>query len=124
MSCPAAMMQALETWTFTGKLAVVRELIARHPINERDEPGTAAGGLPDEWDPRLHHEVAAALGISVIAAGRLVNLTWTLDSRLPGIGKALEGNRLDPPRVRMIIDETSVLEDEALFGARRETAGR
>jgi hypothetical protein len=107
--------KALEAWTFTGKLAVVRELIARHPLNERDEPGTTAGGLPDEWDPRLHHETAAALGISLIAAGKLVNLTWTLDSRLPGIGKALEDNRLDPPRVRMIAEETSVLADEALF---------
>jgi hypothetical protein len=27
----------------------------------------------------------------------------------------VEGNRLDPPRVRMIAEETSVLEDEVLF---------
>jgi hypothetical protein len=107
--------KALETWTFARKLGVVRELIRRHPLNERDEPGTAAGGLPDEWDPRLHHEVAAALRISLPAAGRLVNLAWTLEARLPGIGKALEDNQLDPPRARMIVDETSVLEDEALF---------
>ena len=82
--------KALETWIFCGKLAVVRELIRRYPLNERDEPGAAAGGLPDEWDPRLHHEVAAALGISLVAAGRLVNLAWTLEARLPRIGKALK----------------------------------
>ncbi|MCW2934507.1 MAG: hypothetical protein JWM19_5469 [Actinomycetia bacterium] len=112
--------KTLETWIFTGKLAVVRELIRRYPLNERDEPGTAAGGLPDEWDPRLHHEVAAALGISLVAAGKLVNLTWTLDTRLPGIGKALEGNQLDPSGARMIADETSVLEGEALFARAEE----
>jgi hypothetical protein len=107
--------KSLETWSFTGKLAVVRELIRRYPLNEHDEPGEEAGGLPDEWDPRLHHEVAAALGISVAAAGKLVDLTWTLDSRLPGIGKAVEAGRLDPARVRMIVDETSVLDREDLF---------
>jgi Domain of unknown function (DUF222) len=108
--------KSLETWCFTGKLAVVRELIRRYPLNEDDEPRAEAGGLPDEWDPRLHHEVAAALGISVAAAGKLVNLAWTLDARLPGIGQALEGDRLDPGRVKMIVDETSVLVREDLFG--------
>jgi hypothetical protein len=103
--------KALETWTFARKLGVVRELIRRHPLNDRGEPGAAADGLPDEWDPRLHHEVAAALGISLVAAGRLVSLAWTLEARLPGIGQALEDNQLDPPQVRMIADETSVLDD-------------
>jgi len=103
--------KALETWTFARQLRVVRELIRRHPLHERREPGAAAGGLPDEWDPRLHHEVAAALGISLMAAGRLVGLAWTLETRLPGIGQALEDNLLDPSRVRMIADETSVLDD-------------
>jgi hypothetical protein len=113
--------KSLETWCFTGKLAVVRELIRRYPLNEDDEPGaggaggTAAGGLPDEWDPRLHHEVAAALGISVAAAAKLVSLAWTLDGRLRGIGTALDELRLDPPRVKMIVDETSVLDREDLF---------
>src|SRR5262249_25871180 len=102
--------KSLETWCFTGKLAGARELIRRYPLHENDEPGAAAGGLPDEWDPRLHHEVAAALGISVVAAGKLINLAWTLDARLPGIGQALEKNLLDPGRVRMIVDETTVLD--------------
>jgi hypothetical protein len=112
--------KALETWAFCGKLAVVRELITRYPLNERDEPCAQAGGLPDEWDPRLHHEVAAALGISLIAAGKLVNLTWTLDARLPGIGAALKDSRLDPPQVRMIADETSVLDNESMFARAQE----
>jgi hypothetical protein len=107
--------KSLETWTFAQKLAVVRELIRRHPLRERDEPGSAGGGLPGEWDPRLHHEVAAALGISVPAAARLAGITWTLDCRLPGISRALGENKVDPGGVRMIVDETSVLEREDLF---------
>jgi hypothetical protein len=107
--------KSLETWCFAEKLAVVRELIRRYPLNEDDEPGVAAGGLPDEWDPRLHHEVAAALGISVAAAAKLVDLTWTLDVRLPGISQALGEDRLDPGRTRMIVEETAVLETEGLF---------
>jgi hypothetical protein len=47
---------------------VVRELIRRCPVNERYEADEACG-LPEEWDPRLHHEIAAALGISTAAAG-------------------------------------------------------
>src|SRR5215470_443222 len=88
--------KALETWSFTGKLAVVRELIRRHPLHEYEEPGLMAGGLPQDWDPRLHHEVAAALEISLVAAGKLVNTAWTLEARLPGIGRALEAKKLDP----------------------------
>ena len=103
--------KALEAWVFTRKLAVVRELIRRNPLDERWEPA----GLPREWQPQLHHEVAAALGISPVAAGKLVQLAWTLDSRLRGIGQALEDGKLDPARVRLIVDGTSVLDDEAMF---------
>ena len=106
--------RALETWVFARKIGVVRELIRRYPANERYEVDQA-GGLPAEWDPRLHHEIAAALGISTVAAGKLANLAWTLEARLPGIGQALERNKLDPGRVKMIADETSVLDREDLF---------
>ena len=115
--------KAVETWAFAQKLAVVRELIRRYPLHERGEPGTEAGGpggLPDEWDPRLHHEVAAALGISLVAAGKLVNLTWTLDTRLRGTGQALAGGRLDPGQVRLIADETAILDDEAMLARAEE----
>jgi len=116
--------KSLETWCFNGKLAVVRELIRRYPLNESGEPGGAGdglpGGLPGEWDPRLHHEVAAALGISIVAAGKLVNLAWTLDARLRRIGAALEELRLDPGRVTMIVDETAVLDREDLFAKAEE----
>jgi hypothetical protein len=95
-------------------LTVVRELVRRHPKDERWEP-EAVGVLPGEWEPSLHHEIAAALGISTVAAGKLTRLAWTLDTRLRRIGQALEDNELDPARVKLIADETSVLEDEALY---------
>jgi hypothetical protein len=75
--------KALETWTFTQKLEVARELIRRHPRDERWEPS----GLPSDWQPELHQEVGAALGISPVTAGKLVHLAWTLSARLPGIGQ-------------------------------------
>jgi len=111
--------RALETWAFARKLDLVRELIRRYPANERYEVDQACG-LPEEWDPRLHHEVAAALGISTVAARKLVDLAWTLDSRLPGIGQALEENKLDPGRVKLIVAETSVLDREDLFAKVQE----
>ena len=112
--------KALETWCFTQKLAVVRELIRRHPLRTRDDPGVRDGGLPEDWDPRLHHEVAIALGISVPAAAKLAGIAWTLDCRLPGIGRALTDNKLDPGGARMIVDETSILEREDLFARAEE----
>src|SRR5215471_12015913 len=57
--------KSLEGWAFCGKLEVVRELIRRYPPVEDGEPGLEAGGPTAGWDRRLHHEVAAALGISV-----------------------------------------------------------
>ena len=44
-----------------------------------------------------------------------MNLTWTLDTRLRGTGQALDDGRLDPAQVRLIADETAVLDDDALF---------
>ena len=108
--------KSVETWAFCGKLAVVRELITRYPRNDRGDPGAEPGG----WAPELHHEVAAALGISVVAAGKLVNLTWTLDTRLRGSRQALTDGRLDPGQARLIADETAVLDDDALAARAEE----
>ncbi len=102
---------ALERWVFTRKLVVVRELIRRYPATGRDE----SGGHGPAWARELHHEIAAALEISTVAAGKLVLLAWTLDNLLPGMAAALDDGRLNPGQVRMIVDETAVLEDEALF---------
>jgi len=102
---------SLDRWVFTRKLVVVRELIRRYPAAEQDDPE----GRGPAWAKELHHEIAAALEVSTVAAGKLVYLAWTLDNLLPGIAAALEDGWLNPGQVRMIVDETAVLEDEALF---------
>ena len=83
---------AQEAWGAARKLAVLRELIRRHP-----KPGCqeiTESGLPAEWDDGLAHEVALQLGISVMAAQKLLLLAWDLEARIPGIGQALADGRL------------------------------
>jgi hypothetical protein len=102
--------QAVESWAAAGKLGVVRELIRRRA---GFAPGTAAAeGLPGVWDEGTEHEVAAALGISLPAADKLVSLAWTLQARLPGVGAMLAGGAIDSLRAKIIADELSVLDDE------------
>jgi Domain of unknown function (DUF222) len=102
---------AQEAWGAARKLAVLRELIRRHP-----QPGgqeVTESGLPAEWDEGLAHEVALQLAISVVGAQKLLVLAWDLEARIPGIGQALADGRLDIGRVRMLDEELSVLTDPA-----------
>src|SRR5258708_19195514 len=102
---------AQDAWVAARKLAVLRELIRRHP-----KPGcqeVTESGLPAEWDEGLAHEVALQLGISVVGAQRLLVLAWDLEARIPGIGQALADGRLDIGRVRMLDEELAVLTDLA-----------
>jgi len=109
-------------WLEGRKLAVVRELIRRHP-DERGsgtaaESGAATGsGLPWSWDDRLAREVSLRLGLSVPAARRLIWTAWALEARLPGIGLALDEGRLDASQARMIVAETDVLAGPELLAA-------
>jgi hypothetical protein len=103
--------RSLESWSASGKLAVARELIRRRPL-PGSEPGDP-GGLPTEWARELEHEVSAALGISLVAARKLLRLAWSLEARLPGVGRALREDRLDLARAKMIVEETEVLADPA-----------
>jgi Domain of unknown function (DUF222) len=97
------------SWAEARKLAVVRELIRRRP----DPEAGGEPGLPAEWDDDLAREVSLQLGISVVAARKLIHRAWSLHARLPRIGDALNDGRLDPGKVRMIVEETDVLADPA-----------
>lgn len=102
---------AQEAWGAARKLAVLRELIRRHPkpgCREVTEPG-----LPAEWDEGLACEVALQLGTSVVGAQKVLMLAWDLAARIPGIGQALATGRLDMGRVRMLDEELAVLTDPA-----------
>jgi hypothetical protein len=101
---------SLDSWVYAGKLKVVRALLRRRP-----NPGRCVGytesGLPEVWDARLAREISLQLGISNVAADRLILVAWSLDARLPRIGQALEDG-LDPGRVITIVAETRVLPDD------------
>ena len=43
----------------------------------------------------MAHEVSAELGISLQAAGSLIQLAWTLQARIPRIGAALDAGTSD-----------------------------
>src|SRR5579859_5824873 len=109
--------RALESWTTSGKLGVVRALIRRRPL-----PGHEGGpgGLPWEWERELEHEVSAALGMSLVGARKMMRFAWSLEARVPGTGRALDEGRLDYTRAKMIVEETDVLLDPAMLAAAEE----
>jgi hypothetical protein len=102
---------AQEAWGAARKLAVLRELIRRHP-----KPGcreVTESGLPEQWDEGLACEVALQLGTSVVGAQKALMLAWGLEARIPRIGQELATGRLDIGRVRMLDEELAVLTDPA-----------
>jgi hypothetical protein len=101
--------KAAESWAAARKLGVAREMIRRRAVPEK---GMASAGLPWEWEPDLQHEVAAELRTSLVAAGKLLHLAWSLEARLPRIGDALADGRLDPGQAKMIVTETDALPDD------------
>ena len=103
-------------WLEGRKLAVVRELIRRHP-DQRNAGAATESGLPWDWDKRLAREVSLQLGVSIPAAGKLIWAAWALEARLPGIGKALEDGRVDAGQAKMVVRETDVLADLELLAA-------
>jgi hypothetical protein len=85
--------QALEAWATAAKLGVLRELIRRRADHVRRD--LAPGELPHRWDKGTSHEVAGALSLSLPAADKLTDLSWTLRARLPAIGAALADGTID-----------------------------
>jgi hypothetical protein len=109
--------RALESWAMSGKLGVVRALIRRHPLpGHEGEPG----GLPWDWERELEHEVSAALGMSLVGARKMMRFAWSLEARVPGVGRALDEGRLDYARAAMIVEETGVLLDPAALARAEE----
>jgi hypothetical protein len=106
---------AMESRAAAGKLGVVRALIRRRGL-----PGLGKqmhGDLPDAWDEGAGHEVSGALRISLPAADKLIDLAWTLQARLPGIGAKLADGTTDYVRAKIIAEETAVLDDEQVAQA-------
>jgi hypothetical protein len=108
---------AVESWAAAAKLGVVREFLRRRAI---PVPGTVApDGLPELWEDSVDHEVAGALRISPQAAGKLVNLAWVLEARLPGIGAKLTDGTIDLLKAKLVVNELIVLDDEHIAAAEK-----
>jgi hypothetical protein len=101
---------AVNCWVEGRQLAVVRELIRRRP-DERSAGAVTDSGLPWDWDDRLAREIALELHVSIPAAQKLIWVAWALEVRLPGVGAALDNGRLRLGKVKMVIEETDVLQD-------------
>jgi hypothetical protein len=117
---------AAESWVAAGKLGVMRELIRRRAV---PIPGTIRpGGLPDLWEKGTGHEAAAALDLSLPGADKLLDLAWTLEARLPGIGAKLADGTITATKAKIIADELSVLDDAQAVAAEKlildELAGK
>jgi Domain of unknown function (DUF222) len=100
---------ALDSWCFAVKLDLIAEMIRRRPA-EGHEPAEP-GGMPTAWEEGLTEEIALAMAITKRAADALISLAWTLAQRLPLTAAALRSGVLNPAKVRIIVDATSVLDD-------------
>ena len=100
----------VESWAAARKLAAIREAIRRRPLAGHSP--ARPGGLPAVWRKDLAEEIALELGISTPAAGALIGLAHTLETRLPLTAAALDAGVLNLPKTRLIAGETDVLTDQ------------
>jgi hypothetical protein len=75
-------------------------------------PATVRGGDREGFARALAEgEIACTLGVSLAAAGDLLALAVRLTTVMPSMLTALGEARIDPPRVRALIEATTVLDD-------------
>ena len=113
---------ALESWAAAGKLGVLRALIAEEELPYL--ANTVRAGLPQEWSRALTHEVALALGMSVISADGLMWAAWDLRARLPEIGRMLAEGKLTLAKARAVNDALAPLSDQDVILAEELVAER
>jgi len=113
---------ALESWAAAGKLGVLRALIAEEELPYL--ANTVRAWLPQEWSRALTHEVALALGMSVISADGLMWAAWDLRARLPEIGRMLAEGKLTLAKARAVNDALAPLSDQDVILAEELVAER
>jgi hypothetical protein len=102
--------QALESRAAAAKLAVLRAL-----IRDDDQPlpgGGYHGDLPEGWTRALTHDVALALSMPAVSAGRLMWLAWDLQGRLPGTGALLAAGVLTTSKAQAVDEALQQLSGE------------
>jgi hypothetical protein len=95
-----------ESWAQARELAVVAELARRRPAE--DAPAPADGEFPEQLSEFLAAEIAVALTMTGVAAGRQLDLALDLAER-PATAASLESGQIDLPRARIIIEGVAVL---------------
>ncbi len=93
----------LSSWASALELAAVSDLMRRREQQE-------AAGYPHAAE-HADAEIAALLTLTGRGAGRVLDLALAL-RRLPLTARALEAGAIDLPRVRVIADETTGLDDD------------
>ena len=99
---------ALESLFCAAKLGLIRSAI-RH-----DDDGLGAdyhGDLPDTWSRSLTTEIALALSMSPVSAGKLMQTAWDLGALLPGVGALLEDGTLTYAKARAVNDALELLSE-------------
>jgi Domain of unknown function (DUF222) len=107
--------QKTESWTASGRLSAVAELIRRRPGQAGTSDGPA--GVPAVWGKFCADELAAALAISQQAAERMLGVAYDLAFRLPGTARALSEGLIDSYKAQIIAEVTRVLDDAGAAAA-------
>jgi hypothetical protein len=118
--------QALEAWAASGRLGVIRAMIAAGGAKHLPRHGAPAGdgGAGGEWGESLVHRLALDLAMSAGSADRACWLAGQLRTRLPGIGALLEQGLLVLSKARMLAEAFEWLADEDAAEAERMILAR
>ena len=108
--------EATEAWCASAKLGVIRALIDR-----RMPPGSGFSSAEAEG---LVQEVSNQIGVSLRAADALIDLAWTLDTRLALTREALDAGVISLAKARIIAEATAVLDDARAAVAETMIAGQ
>ncbi len=107
---------------WAAKLGVITALIRRRA--RPGHPPRKPGGLPGAWQEGLTQEVSNALGVSMRAAGALIELAAILDERLVLTREALAGGVISLAKAKIIAEATAVLDDARAAAAETLIAGQ
>jgi hypothetical protein len=108
--------QRLAAWAEAGMAAAVTALAVRRAQQARNRSDN------HDLDTYVRDEIAAALTLTGLSAGRLLDTSAAICHRLPNVHAALAEGRIDWPRAKVFADELSVLDDDQL--AQKITANR
>jgi Domain of unknown function (DUF222) len=112
----------VEAHAAARKLALVAELIRRHP-----EPGCEPEGparMPATWDEFTADELACALGESRGRADGLLIFAQALETRLPGTRAALRDGAITRYKAEIIMYATQLLDPAEAGAAEAKVLGR